>query len=276
MVGLQLVWQLNAEALAPLNSIPKIAQKLWIDCAVCKFISLILVLVLGVVSHFYSITACAEGVARSTNANKSQMLKSGATVNDVCSRRVIGESWEDGQNAVLAVLVGDRLVFEDQEGKAIEIAYFDAGLRNTELARYGNSALTTCLFIQSAMFQSFRKQKELIGQANLSIRVNDDHSCTVLTKTLYVPGSQPYMGGRTEDIRVLAFWQQIQKALSQVASTRLNVPGPRFKSFVLELVIGRDPSKFPRYSTPFNGLIVRDSHGKSTHAKVFVRDAREQ
>lgn len=39
MVGLQLVWQLNAEALAPVNSIPKIAQKLWIDCAVCKFIT---------------------------------------------------------------------------------------------------------------------------------------------------------------------------------------------------------------------------------------------
>ena len=212
----------------------------------------------------------ALGFAADVKA-QTRMLKSGTTMNDVLSKRVVGESYFDRKKTVEVILIGDRIVFEYQDGRTMDVAYFSAANPNPHVYGFG-----TCVWILTDFFQDFKKQKEIVGQANLSLRVNANNTCEILTKTIYVPGCTPYTGGAPIDPRVQEFWSQIRAGVAAVNPVHLRLPGPEQKSMTLELVVGRDPSMFPRYATPFNGMIVRDSSGKFAHTKAFVSDAPEK
>lgn len=198
------------------------------------------------------------------------MLKSGTSVNDVLSTRVVGESYFEGKETAAVILLGNRIVFEYQDGKTEEIGYFDSAHSQTNVNGFG-----TGMWVLTDMFSYFKKRKEIVGQANLSLLVKEDHTCEILSKSLYVPGCQPYTGGAEIPPGVQEFWRQIQSAVSAIEPRHLNLPEPQIKSQTLEIVIGRDPSKFPRYATPFNGMLVRNSSGKIVHVKAFVRDGAD-
>lgn len=201
----------------------------------------------------------------------AQMLKSGTSVNDVLSTRTVGESYFEGKETIAVILLGNRIVLEDQDGKTKELGYYESNNNRT----VGINAFSTGMWVMSNMFTDFKKQKEIVGQANLSLRVKDDHTCEILTKSLYVPGSQPYTGGAEIPPAVQPFSQQIQSAVAAIEARHLKLPGEHIKSEILEIVIGRDPSMFPRYATSFNGMLKRDKSGKIEHVKTFVRDDPE-
>lgn len=201
---------------------------------------------------------------------KPRMLQSSVSLNDVLSRRVVAESFFEGKDSVAVILIGDRIVYEYQDGRASEIAFFD---RNQQpLAIRGSG---TTVWVLTDFFIDFKKKPEIIGQANLSIKVNDDQTCEILSKTIYVPGCEPFVGGSSTDSRVQAFWNQIKSSVYAIESKHLQLPSPEYKSMTFELIVGRDPSLFPRYSTPFNGMIVRDQNGKIRHTEAFVRDGAD-
>ncbi len=167
-------------------------------------------------------------------------------------------------------MLGNRIVLEYQNGKTTDIGYFDTTVSNR--IRPIENGFGTAMWVLTHMFTNFKKQKEIVGQANLSLIVKEDRTCEILSKALYVPGCQPYTGGPDMQPKVQEFWQQIKSAVAAIEARNLTLPAPNVKSETLEIVIGRDPSMFPRFATPFNGMLVRDHNGKIDHVKAFVRD----
>lgn len=219
----------------------------------------------------YSALKSDEPKATELPFNKHpSMLKSGASVNDVLSKRVVCESYFDGKDTIQVILLGDRVVHEYQDGAASDIAYFESNGSNPIQSGFG-----TGNWVLTNFFTDFKKQKQLEGQANLSIRINSNQTCEVVTKTIYVPGREPYIGGDPTDPKVEEFWQQVRSAVAAIESDHLRLPSPMHKSMTLELVVGRDRTMFPRYPTPFDGQMVRDSSGTMRHTKAFVRDGAE-
>jgi hypothetical protein len=212
----------------------------------------------------------------STSKPQTQMLKSGATLNDVLSTKAVGESYFEGKETVAVILLGNRIIFELQDGKALEISYSEPNHHQSVLSNQNIvNGFGTGMWVLSNMFTHLKKQKEIVGQANLSLLVKEDHTCEILSKALYVPDCKPYTGGAEIPPGVQEFWQQIKSAVDAVESRHLNLPGPHVKSETFEIVIGRDPSMFPRYATPFNGMLKRDKNGKIEHVNAFVRDGAD-
>lgn len=201
---------------------------------------------------------------------QTHILKSGTTLNDVLSTRAAGESYFEGKETVAVILLGNRIVFDLQDGTTEDVNCFDPKANRSFANGFG-----TGMWVLSNMFTHLKKQKEIVGQANLSLLVKEDHTCEILSKAVYVPNCKPYTGGAEIQPGVQEFWQQIKSAVDAIESRHLNLPGPNVKSETFEIVIGRDPSMFPRYATPFNGMLKRDKNGKIEHVKAFVRDGAD-
>lgn len=225
---------------------------------------------LGVIANLQLLSSCASETGTDLPFKKQpSMLQSGTTVNDVLSKRVMAESYFEGNQTVAVALLGDRVVHEYQDGRAREIGYFDR-----EEQRPGVNTSSTCVWVLMDSFNHFKKQKEIVGQANLTLQVNANQTCEIVTETLYLPGCEPYVGGSPGNPQLQEFLQQIKSSISAIESKHLQLPTPEHRSITFEIVIGRDPSQFPRYATPFNGMMIRDAGG-IRHTKAFVRDGAE-
>ena len=72
---------------------------------------------------------------------------------------------------------------------------------------------------------------------------------------------------------VRKFWRQAQGTIDYIEFKQMKIPDANAQSVTLELIVGRDLEKFPRYPAGNlkGGILLRDKSGKITQSKESAK-----
>ncbi len=165
---------------------------------------------------------------------QTKRLNAGASVEDIVSNTGSSMFFNSGERTVRGFILGNELHIMRSQGSSPTSA------EDTRLWK------TWCANVSAKVWAIFGKQTENIGQANLTLVVNADGSWDVLSKTIYVPDSEPFSGGQPLSKAAADFWLQVHSALSIIDEIAPPTT-PDVESVKFELVMGRDEESFPRH-----------------------------
>jgi len=181
----------------------------------------------------------------------------------------------DSKEMIEGSIIGDLVVVKHQDGKVEEL-----NITTLNAAAQNNSRYTWNLFlffIGKDAWRGMRKMntydqhhgvKKLMGQANITLLINRNCTYKILNKVIYAPGQPPCTDEKTSPA-ANALWQQISDSIEHIAFKNMKIPEKTVESVTLEMIVGRDLEKFPRYPA---GAIKEDYvlRDKKTGAMVRV------
>lgn len=106
--------------------------------------------------------------------------------------------------------------------------------------------------------------KKAVGQANVTLLINSDGTHKILKKVIYVPGQPPCTNENTNGT-TREFWKQMEASMKNVDFKSMKIPNRDAQSVTVEMIMGRDYERFPRYPAgAYKGdYVLRDPKSKA-------------
>lgn len=113
--------------------------------------------------------------------------------------------------------------------------------------------------------------KKAVGQANISLLINKDCTYKILKKVIYVPGQTPVTNENASSA-TKEFWKQMDASIKNVDFKSMKIPDRDAESVTVDLIVGRDYERFPRYPAgAYKGdYVLRDPKTKAMR-RVLVK-----
>ena len=176
-----------------------------------------------------------------------KQIPASATVDDICSNGPSSFMRDLGPNKPIeACIIGDTVIYQMKDGQKKTSVEGERGLPG---------------LIMSGMYTNFKNKRGVVGQANLTLRIDSERNYHLLSQTIYVPGCAPYHGGAEIPQAAKEFCDQVKSAIETVPLTELTTGNRDVEWMSFEVVLGRDPEVFPRYGTRFNGIFKANEDG---------------
>lgn len=179
---------------------------------------------------------------------------------------------DDNPHVIEGTVIGDFLKIKMKDGTAKEMD--TTAMNSAAKDKLQHSWNLYLFYISRDAWRMLRHQNQdeqhvekSIGQANITLLVNADGSSRILNKQVYIAGEPPYTGNKMSP-KAERMWQQAKAALSYIEFKSMKIPDPNATSITLEMIIGRDYEKFPRYPAgqmKVDGLVRNSQNGKITH-----------
>lgn len=186
-------------------------------------------------------------------------LNAGASVEDIVSNTGSCMFMGSGEKTLTALIVGNELHIKRSPDSSSTSVDDSKQWRNW------------CGAISKLIWTRFGKERDDVGQATLTLVVNADGSWDVLTKTIYIPDSEPFSGSQPLSKAAESFWLQVHSALSAIDDVAVPAT-PGVESIKFEMVIGRDEESFPRHAACGQlNIVHRNPKGGVSVGKVQAR-----
>jgi hypothetical protein len=177
----------------------------------------------------------------------------------------------DSTEIIEGSIVGDSLLLKRKGGKVEEL---NMSAMNSDPKNQTRFTWNLFLFfIGKDIWRGLRLMKGLeqehilkkaVGQANISLLVNSDCTYKILKKVIYIPGQAPCTNENTNSA-TRDFWRQMDASIKNVAFKSMKIPDRSAESVTIDLIMGRDYEKFPRYPAgAYKGdYVLRDPKTKA-------------
>jgi hypothetical protein len=205
-------------------------------------------------------------LAKPTVADRNSSSSSSSSSSSETQESEIVAFSLDNKNVIEGALIDDVLHLKRKNGKTDRLSVKGINRAANDESRVLWNLY--CFYVVKDVWRLLRHEEKLIGQANLTLVVHSDRTYRIKRHALYVPGCRPCIENDPVPPKAQAFWKQVQASFANIEFQQMKIPDSTVESLTMEIVLGRDLSKFPRYPfVKYKGLLVRDKKGDIKRAE---------